>query len=328
MVTRLLINHPQDAVTFHDVAVNFSPEEWTCLNTSQRKLYRDVMLETYQHLRAVGHSGVKPAVISWLEGKALRPGRRGLCAVSAQKAWLQDLALQQFDLGLGSSSTSELGSSQSQWNVSDLVLCNKVSSEQSWSHHHEDAVTGGMSFEGDQHGESDLTLKKPSPGKRSLESVLSPRTQPPSVRQPLDCGRGALFIASPSRQWTRKQSQHEQNPSKCKECGGASPCSQHRGVPLATHSGQNPRKIQHRGQTLSQGLLRRDHMDVNVIAGEKPYACEECGKAFDRSSYLITHRRIHTGEKLYTCEECGKVFIQSSSLNYHKKIHAECKMEQ
>jgi KRAB domain-containing zinc finger protein len=41
-------------VTFEDVAVRFTVEEWTLLSHSQKNLYRDVMQETLRNLAAVG----------------------------------------------------------------------------------------------------------------------------------------------------------------------------------------------------------------------------------------------------------------------------------
>ncbi|CAO2591987.1 Zinc finger protein 120, partial [Lemmus lemmus] len=48
-----------NAVTYDDVHVDFTWEEWTLLNPSQKSLYRDVMVETYRNLITIGMKKVK-----------------------------------------------------------------------------------------------------------------------------------------------------------------------------------------------------------------------------------------------------------------------------
>lgn len=45
-------------MTFEDIALTFTPEEWELLDLPQKSLYREAMLENYRSLVSVGKAAL------------------------------------------------------------------------------------------------------------------------------------------------------------------------------------------------------------------------------------------------------------------------------
>ena len=59
--------------------------------------------------------------------------------------------------------------------------------------------------------------------------------------------------------------------------------------------------------------------------GEKPYKCDECGKAYSNKQSMYGHVKAHENMKteIYKCEECGRVFQSKSVLQKHTLTHTK-----
>ncbi|XP_052617548.1 zinc finger protein 431-like isoform X1 [Peromyscus californicus insignis] len=336
-------------MSFEDVTVNFSQEEWQQLNSAQRRLYQDVMLEIYSHLLAVGYSIPSPGVIFRMEkGKEAQAGKAELPGQHCQEKSGIDTLPQ---------TVSEKASVHSD-------MASEVIRDGSWCSPLQELQQDADTAKRDKQNQF-LPLPPGTLLKKTLSTSSGHKYQNPGEIIPLrsylistqenfprycllpkclelNLGANGRNESSVTEQLinivasSQLLIQGSCNANCVVTRGGEESCRSTENGDVLSHK-QPPIHENHSQEKADPGSQCGEvfyaisvHKPEITLSLDRPIVSYNGGKAFlyvsDSSNYpfqLKVDHLGHTGGELYKCSSCEKSFCTEAALQEHEQIHTE-----
>ncbi|XP_075417159.1 zinc finger protein 287 [Tenrec ecaudatus] len=334
-----------ESMSFMDVAVDITQEDWELMRPVQKELYKTVTLQNYWNMVSLGLTVYRPSVIPileepWLVIKEILEGPSPEWQTKAQECTpgedaselktdvLQTIKLEE-SYGYDDRLERQAGKvfRKIPTNMIDFNLMSFLSQGDlpvEWlskydlsRNNFEEHSSLIVQFDNESDNKTSIYNEGMTTFNHIAYGILHKKIYP--GEKPYKCSVcGKKFRKYPSL--IKHQSSHAKEKSyECEECGKA---FRHISSLIAhqrMHTGEKPYECHQCGKAFSQ----RAHLTIHqrIHTGEKPYKCNDCGKDFSQRAHLTIHQRTHTGERPYRCLECGKTFSHSSSLINHQRVH-------